>query len=66
MALTSVEICAGAGGQAIGLEEAGFKHLAVVELDPHACATLTLLAVLREACRPRSCSRPSARSAQDP
>lgn len=40
MALTSIEICAGAGGQALGLEEAGFRHLAVVELDPHACATL--------------------------
>lgn len=40
MALTSVEICAGAGGQAIGLEQAGFTHRAVVEIDPHACATL--------------------------
>lgn len=38
--LTSIEICAGAGGQALGLENAGFNHLAVVELDPHACATL--------------------------
>ncbi|OKH71931.1 modification methylase [Mycobacterium sp. SWH-M3] len=40
MALTSVEICTGAGGQALGLEEAGFRHNAVVEIDPHACATL--------------------------
>ena len=40
MTLTSVEICTGAGGQALGLEQAGFKHLKVVELDPHACATL--------------------------
>lgn len=38
--LTSIEICAGGGGQALGLEKAGFKHLAVVELEPHACATL--------------------------
>ena len=40
MTLTSVEICTGAGGQALGLHQAGFKHLKVVELDPHACATL--------------------------
>lgn len=40
MKLTSLEICAGAGGQALGLERAGFEHLAVLELDPHACATL--------------------------
>lgn len=38
--LTSIEICAGAGGQALGLERAGFRHHAVVELDEHACATL--------------------------
>ncbi|KPH97624.1 DNA-cytosine methyltransferase [Actinobacteria bacterium OK074] len=37
---TSIEICAGAGGQAIGLHEAGFGHLALVEIDPHAAATL--------------------------
>lgn len=40
MPLTSVEICAGAGGQALGLEQAGFKHLACVEYDMHACTTL--------------------------
>lgn len=39
-ALTSVEICAGAGGQALGLERAGFHHEAAFELDPHAHATL--------------------------
>jgi DNA (cytosine-5)-methyltransferase 1 len=38
--LTSVEICAGAGGQALGLEQAGFAHEAVIELDADACETL--------------------------
>jgi DNA (cytosine-5)-methyltransferase 1 len=35
-----VEICAGAGGQALGLERAGFEHALAVELDTAACATL--------------------------
>ncbi|MEV8330698.1 DNA cytosine methyltransferase [Streptomyces niveus] len=39
--LTSIEICAGAGGQAIGLHQAGFKHLALVEIDEHATLTLS-------------------------
>jgi len=40
MAYKSIEICAGAGGQAIGLEAAGFDHVALVELDHLACQTL--------------------------
>ena len=38
--LTTLEICAGAGGQALGLEEAGFDHLALVEIEPLACKSL--------------------------
>lgn len=37
---TSIEICAGAGGQALGLEKAGFDHLALVEIEPLACQTI--------------------------
>ena len=33
MMATCIEICAGAGGQALGLEEAGFEPLALVEIE---------------------------------
>jgi len=36
----AMEICAGGGGQALGLELAGYGHAAVVEIDAAACATL--------------------------
>lgn len=40
MALTSVELFAGAGGLALGVEKAGFKSLATVEWDKWACDTM--------------------------
>lgn len=36
----SLEICAGAGGQALGLELAGFKHIALVEYEKDYCECL--------------------------
>ncbi|MDJ0412826.1 DNA cytosine methyltransferase [Rhodococcus opacus] len=38
--LRVIEICAGAGGQALGLEQAGFEHELAVELDENAVNTL--------------------------
>ncbi len=38
---SAVEICAGAGGQALGLEAAGFEHAVAVEIEAAACETLT-------------------------
>ena len=40
--MNSLEMCAGAGGQALGLERAGFEHEALVEWEAPACSTLRL------------------------
>lgn len=40
--LTCVEICAGAGGQALGLALAGFTHVALVEYEVEYCKILKL------------------------
>ncbi|MCA9784587.1 MAG: DNA cytosine methyltransferase, partial [Candidatus Cloacimonetes bacterium] len=39
---TVVECCAGGGGQALGLEAAGFVNEAAIEIDTHCCTTLRL------------------------
>ncbi|UUZ52235.1 DNA (cytosine-5-)-methyltransferase [Massilia sp. H-1] len=38
--MNTIEMCAGAGGQALGLHNAGFQHTVLVEIDEYACKTL--------------------------
>jgi len=40
--MRSIEFCAGAGGQALGLEQAGFRHTALVEIERDFAKTLAL------------------------
>lgn len=40
--LSAVELCAGAGGQSLGLHRAGFEHAVAVEIDANAARTLAL------------------------
>lgn len=38
--MTSIELFTGAGGLALGISKAGFRHLAVIERDKYACDTI--------------------------
>jgi DNA (cytosine-5)-methyltransferase 1 len=38
--ISTLELCAGAGGQALGLERAGIEHVGLVEIDANCCKTL--------------------------
>lgn len=40
--LSCIEICAGAGGQSLGLDQAGFAHELAVEIEPEPCETLRI------------------------
>ncbi len=37
---SAIDLCAGVGGQALGLETAGFDLSAVVDIDPDSCSTM--------------------------
>lgn len=40
--MRAIELCAGGGGEALGLHRAGYEHVALCEVNRHACNTLRL------------------------